>query len=368
MKIAHLTSAHPRGDTRIFVKMCRSLAAAGHEVYLVVADGKGDENSGGVHILDVGKSNGRLRRMTMAVRRVLARAYDLDADVYHLHDPELIPAGLALRRKGMNVIFDAHEDLPQQILSKDYIHRKLRRFISNITIVVEKFTSVRFNFVVAATPVIREKFLSYGANSIDIKNYPVSSEFSGDPTGKLTKALEVCYVGGLMKPRGVREIVEAMSLCRSETRLNLAGAFGNDGLRDSVVGHPGWLRVNELGFLDRAGVKAVLDRSRVGLVTLHPTPAYLDSLPIKMFEYMSSGLPVIASNFPLWQEIIGDSECGVCVDPLNPSEIAAAIDMLIANGDLARKMGENGRRAVGRIYNWAAEERRLLSLYDQLAA
>jgi hypothetical protein len=50
-KIAHLTSAHPRYDTRIFIKMCTSLAMSGYKVSLIVADGQGSERRGIKHYL-----------------------------------------------------------------------------------------------------------------------------------------------------------------------------------------------------------------------------------------------------------------------------------------------------------------------------
>ncbi|PIF03443.1 MAG: glycosyl transferase, partial [Arcobacter sp.] len=89
-KITHLTSAHPRYDTRIFVKMCSSLATQeNYEVSLVVADGNADEIKNNVHIYDVGaKQGGRLSRMTKTVKKVFAKAKELDSDIYHLHDPE----------------------------------------------------------------------------------------------------------------------------------------------------------------------------------------------------------------------------------------------------------------------------------------
>ena len=100
MKVAHLTSAHPRYDTRIFLKQCRSLASAGHEVTLVVADGHGDERRDDVNIADVGKLPGRRNRIFRTTRRVLERARALEADIYHLHDPELMPIGRRLKRQG----------------------------------------------------------------------------------------------------------------------------------------------------------------------------------------------------------------------------------------------------------------------------
>ena len=120
------------------------------------------------------------------------------------------------------------------------------------------------------------------------------------------------------------------------------------------------------GWLDRQGVKTVLNESFAGLVTLHPIVNYLDALPVKMFEYMAAGLPVIASNFALWKQIIEGNQCGLCVDPLNPKAIAEAIDYLVTHPEEAEKMGLNGQRAVQELYNWGNEERKLIQLYESL--
>jgi glycosyltransferase involved in cell wall biosynthesis len=365
MHVAHLTSVHARDDTRIFLKQCRSLAANGYRVSLIVADGKGDERRDGVHILDVGRSAGRLGRMTGAARRVFRRAAELDADICHLHDPELLPFGLLLKRRGAAVVFDAHEDLAKQIMDKPYLHPWSRAAVSAAVGSFERFACARLDAVVTATPAIRRRFQGQGIKAVDINNFPLPGELE-TPTDWRRKAREVCYVGSIAVSRGIREIVRACALSRSGVRLNLGGRFVDRELEAELKRSPGWRSVNELGYLDRGGVREVLGRSIAGLVTLHPTSAYLNSLPVKMFEYMSAGLPVIASDFPLWREIVEGSNCGLLVDPHDPAAIADAIDCLAENPALAEEMGARGRAAVATRYNWAAEEAKLLALYASL--
>jgi glycosyltransferase involved in cell wall biosynthesis len=365
MKITHLTSVHPRFDTRIFHKMCRSLAAAEYQVSLVVADGKADEVRDGVNILDVGASKGRLDRMKNAPARVLAKAISLDADLYHLHDPELLPIGLKLKRMGKRVVFDSHEDVPKQLLGKPYLGPIRLKALASAFSLYERYACAKFDGLMAATPYIRDKFLAINPNTVDINNFPLIGELDATIPWH-AKRKEICYVGGIGSIRGIREAVSAMELVQSGASLNLGGRFVEPALEAQVKMAPGWSHVNELGFLDRAGVRDVLGRSVAGLVTLHPIINYLDSLPVKMFEYMVASIPPIASNFPLWREIIEGNECGLCVDPLDPAAIAKAIDYLVTHPEEARRMGENGRRAVMTQYNWSIEEKKLLNFYTKV--
>jgi glycosyltransferase involved in cell wall biosynthesis len=365
-RVAHLTSAHPRYDTRIFIKQCRTLAAHGYEVTLVVADGNGDETRDGVAIADVGRLQGRLQRIVNTTRRVLDKAVALDADVYHLHDPELIPAGLRLNRRGKTVIFDSHEDVPRQLLGKPYLGPVARRVLSHGFALYQRYACARFDGIIAATPFIRDAFLRFHPRTVDVNNFPMAAEL--DPAeGDGGKLAEVCYVGGIGAIRGIRELVAAGHHLRSAARINLVGRFSEPAVEAQVKADPGWARVNELGFLDRDGVRGVMQRSAAGVVTFLPLPNHLESLPTKMFEYMSSGIPVIASDFPLWRDIVEGNRCGLCVDPRDPRAIASAIDYLVSNPGVAREMGANGRKAVLDRYNWAAEAARLADFYGEIA-
>ena len=362
MRIVHLTSAHPRYDTRIFLKMCRSLAALGHQVTLVVADGQGDEVREGVTILDVGANSGRIDRWTAAPGRVAERARVVPADLYHLHDPELLPIASGLRRGDVKVVFDSHEDFAAALHSKPYIPGPLRPLVSGLYALYERLVCRRLDGVIAATPFIRDKFRRAGVIALDVNNYPMADELASDLRGS-SKAVEVCYVGGIGFIRGIREVVDAMGRTVSGVRLNLGGLFEGGTTRAEVSAMPGWARVDELGMLSRLEVRDVMARSLAGIVTFLPEPNHIASQPNKMFEYMSAGLPVIASNFPLWREIIEGNDCGLCVDPEDPVAIAEAIDHVVRRPDDAARMGANGRKAVLERYNWDVEERKLLDFY-----
>lgn len=334
---------------------------------LIVADGKGDEVRDEVSILDVGVRRGRLRRLTESAVRVLRLGLHQNADIYHLHDPELLPGALWLKARGKCVVFDAHEDLPRQIISKPYLSAPALKVLSFVAGALESFVCRRLDMVVAATPSICEKFVAKGIQAETVNNFPMLGELEADATlwtGR--EGRTVCYLGGISAIRGIHELIAALSLCRSGARLALAGGFAGPGLRDEVVALPGWEAVNELGFVSRADVRGVLATSIAGIVTFLSVPNHTESQPNKMFEYMSAGLPVIASNFPLWREIIEGNECGLCVDPADPAAIAAAIDQLVDDPIAARRWGENGRRAVYDRYNWESEKTRLLKMYEKL--
>jgi glycosyltransferase involved in cell wall biosynthesis len=345
--------------------MCSSLAANGWEVSLVVADGKGDENKNSVYIYDVGSSKDRLNRMFNAPNRVYTKALELNADIYHLHDPELIPIGLKLKKHGKRVIFDSHEDIPRQILSKPYLNKYILCIISKIYRLFEILTCRRLDGIVVANPPTVANFSFINKRTVNINNYPKIDELAPCQDWN-NKNAEVCYVGDISRIRGVVEICEAIALSKTDVRLNLCGHFTDTGFESLVKSTSGWNRVNALGYVDRDTLKKILTQSIAGLVTQYPVPNFLINLPVKLFEYMCAGIPAIVSNSDMLSEIVNGAQCGLLVDPFRPDQIAEAIDYLVTHPDEARRMGENGRKAVVERYNWHIEEQKLLNFYDDL--
>ena len=362
IKVCILTSVHSPFDIRIFHKEAKSLRRAGYEITLVAPHDK-DEIVDGINVLSVPKPSNRIERMTKSIAIIYLKAVKIDADIYHFHDPELIPVGLILKGLRKIVIYDVHEDAPKQNLSKPYLPVTLRKPISSIIAFIENFSARRFSGVAAATPFINRRFLDIGANSVNVSNFPILSEFNPSMNQWEEKEKAVCYVGVIARIRGAFEMVEAIE--KTDCRLILAGNL-EPGIKQKLMRMPGWSQAEPLGYVNRAGVRAVYARSMAGLVLLSPIINYKDALPVKMFEYMSAGIPVIASNFPLWKEIVEGAECGVCVDPQNTNEIAQAIKSIFKNSGEAKRMGENGRRAVEETFNWELEEIKLLRLYSDL--
>lgn len=361
IKVCHFTSVHNVFDDRIYLKECISLADAGFEVYLIAPDTKSYVINK-VNIIGVDNNyNSRLKRILLFTRKIYLAALNVDADIYHFHDAELLYFGNKLKQKGKKVIYDSHEDVPRQLISKPYLNKFLLKIISYVFEKYEKRISAKLDYIITATPFIRDIFLKVNENSVDICNYPILSEFERDVEWSSRKD-ELCYIGGIFKIRGIFEILDTLE----KYKLNLAGLFSPPELEDEIVKHKNWKNVNYYGFVNRDEIVNILSKSKIGLVTLHPTKNYMESQPIKMFEYMLAGIPVIASKFPLWIDIIEKYKCGICVDPLNKDEIAKAINYLMENPEKAEKMGQNGRKAVETAFNWETEEKKLIRIYEEL--
>lgn len=367
--ILHLTTLHPRFDPRIFVKEAQTLAShLPHKVVLMVADGRGNAKEGLVFIHDLGNlSGGRLLRMVRGPWRAFAAVIRIKPAIVHFHDPELIPVGLLLKAIGYKIIYDVHEDVPRQTLSKHYLPWIIRKPVAWLIKLLEWFAANVSNAIVPATPKIADRFPA--VKTVTVQNFPISNELVV-PDGTVYNKRGFCfaYIGGIAMIRGAVEMIRAFDYMNDvvDAKLELAGEFSPSNLEDSIRELPGWALVNYHGQVSRAKVGHIMSKVRAGLVLFHPLPNHIDAQPNKMFEYMSAGLPVIASDFPLWRRIIEGAGCGLLVDPMNPQAIAEAMRWILNHPAEAEAMGECGRRAVEMTYNWDAEASKLLDLYNKL--
>jgi len=377
-KVCILTTVHPPFDTRIFHKQAKTLVKAGYDVTLIVQHNK-NEVVDGVKIIALPKPRNRFTQMLSLTWRAFRLALRQKANIYHFHDPELLSWGALLKlTTKAKIIYDVHENVRKQILNKTWLPSWSRSFLSAAYVLVERICLPFIDEIIIAEDSYIENYQGR-KNAVALRNYPILTYL--EPREDVDKtnrgaghSFKVIYVGGLTRLRGALELVEAMRIVKAdgyeEVRLDLIGPITSLELKrklDTVIcqhdleGH-----VSIPGPILHEQVHEILSQSQVGMAVLHPDPNYVDSLPTKLFEYMAAGIPVIASNFPLWKEIVEGNECGLTVDPLNPEEIAEAIEYLLNHPEEQRKMSENGRRAVLEEYNWKKEGEKLLALYAEL--
>lgn len=366
-KVCHMTSAHGPEDVRIFHKECVSLAKAGYETYLVQRGESYEKN--GVHIVGVGEiPSNRRKRMTEGAKKVYEAALKVEADIYHLHDPELLPYAIKLKHKGKKVVFDSHEKYTEQLKNKPYLPVFITIPLAWCYGVYERFVLKRLDAMVfPCTMGGKNPFENQCKRVGIISNAAILGEFFDFYDPNIPKReRQICYVGGLTEARGITN--DILAACKSRASLALAGEFSPESYRDRLVSMPEFCCVDERGKLDRKAVRVLLAESQVGLCTLRNQGQYLksDTFGIKVYEYMSMALPVLLSHSSYNDRMVNEYNFGICVDPENVDEIAAAIAYLLDNPEEAKRMGENGRRAVKEEFNWSVEEQKLYALYEDI--
>lgn len=345
-RIAHLTSEHTAMDSRILYKECCSLSRAGYQVTLV-APYTGDTEVEGVSIKAIRQPPSRWSRLSVTLAEIWRVAVKLDADLYHLHDPELLPIGMGLRCLGKTVIYDVHDDFPALATITNYppLRGPFRRLPAFVLRHLENIAAPFMSAIVAADETLGLRFAARNKKCCIVHNLPLPAEMAPlTPVPWNRRLRAVAYVGTFTRWRGLFHMVQAMDLLPSQLdgKLLLVGAM-KDHYRKQIAKVPGYHRVQVIGPFDRAGVRDVLSSVRAGLSVAHPIPFVTLTWPIKIFEYMAAGIPVIASNFPLWRELLGQPPAGLFVDPLDPKSIANAIEYVLGKSPEAERMGQLGR-------------------------
>ena len=366
--ICHITNEHPRYDTRIFLKMCKSAASKEFEVTLLCADDLPEEVVDGVHIKPVArKPRKRFERATRTADALFKAALRESADLYQLHDPELIRICSKLKKAGKKVIFDSHEDFPAQIMDKRWIPKLFRPIVAQSYAFYEKMVVKKLDFVIAVTEPTTKRFATYGTPAQTIHNYPLLSEFpttSSQKSFAKSKNQTLCFTGGISITRGMRQMFKLAE--DVDINLHLAGRIFTKEeklFEDLLKTHP---NVSFTGPYSREEMVEIYNNAAIALLLFLPIKNHITSLPNKMFEYMAGGLPIVASDIDHWKPVFQKYNCGFQVDPFDEEAVKNAVQYLIQHPDEARAMGEQGKNAVQQEYNWESEAELLYDIYTKL--
>lgn len=369
-KICVLTTVHQAYDGRIYHKQCKSLKKAGYDVTLLAPKPDKMIKDDGINLIPIEKPKNELKRFLHAFK-VFKLAKETKADLYHFHDPELIPVGVLLRiftRKP--VIFDVHEHYPNAIMSKKYLKPWLKKPIRLAYEIIEKLSLPILSGVIYTTEEIGKRYKSY--TSCKIENYPLTDMFP--PLQKVKGDHHtLLYLGGITRIRGIEELIDGfakVAIERPEAKLLFVGGFESDSfereIKQKVKEHHLEEKVQFKGKVPYEQIEGYLSTASIGIIPYLPVPNHLVCLPNKLFEYMAAGVAVISSDFPHYRKVVESSSSGLLIDPESPQSIAKAMISLLDDATLTDEMGQNGRVAFETKYNWNSEEEKLVAFYRKI--
>lgn len=355
-RAAHLTTVHPPRDNRIFNKEATALAASGVDVTLI-AQQAGSEPVNGVSMVELPVPRGRVQRLGAAQLWAWRALQQVKPELLHVHDPELIPMALLwARTHKAGFVYDAHEDLVGQIDDKRYLNRPAkaaaRLYARSILGLADKLADA----IVVATPVIAAKYSH--KKTVVVRNYPWLKDY---PAVERTPVPgRVVYVGGLTVGRKSEVMLKTVQAVEGASMVMAGPADApTQKLIDAL---PDDGRISYRGRVQPAEIPGLLTTGEVGLVFLEPLPNYRESLPTKLFEYMAAGIPFIASDFPYWRQLLDEYDAGIFVDTSDEKAPAEALRSLLADPQRCREMGQRGRRAIEKVFNFEADVPGLVEL------
>ena len=368
--ICILAPVHPCDDVRVFQKEAVSLAQWKYIVTLY-ARGKSNATINNVQIKVLPSYRKRISRF-LSIPKVFWYALKEKADFYHLHNPDTLPIGFALKLMGKKVIYDTHEDFTQRILSRYWIPSLLRLLLAFLIGIGERIAGLLFDAVIVTQSEVQSRI---GKRTVIIENSSIAHGVLIDKAYLISKSIQkddlfrVVYVGSnISRTRGLMEMVQAMGILNQKitARLWLIGPVVDiNDLREAKQ-DDAWVYVDYLERMSQEQAFARMIKADTGLATILDVADHKNTSANKIYEYQRFSLPFVASNFQKWMNQLESVKSGLLVDPSNPVAIADGLYWIATNREDATKMGERGQKFVFEEYNWEIESKKLLNLYAHL--
>lgn len=376
-KILIVTSLNPWDDIRIYKKEINTLKKKFSLDYIATDDDERKFTVDNVKIICNKRPKG-LKERFKNLLKISKLVQKNDYKIFHIHNPELLllVPFIKITKKKSKVIFDMHEDFEEAIKDREWIPKYLRVFISKLYRFYLNFLGKYFlDYIIVTTPLIKQKFIKF-KNVEVIENFaPLIEEL---PKKNLTpsniqklidnerNSIKVVFTGLINEQRGIINVIEAV-LKLDGVSLFLIGTWPESfyekfkNLKKKDLNNQIYL----LESLNYDQMLAVMQQMDIGILPYLPFGNHLVTRPNKLFEYMATSLPVIASNYPLYKEVI-DKGIGICINPCKIEEIIEAIQKLASSSDLRQAMGVRAFELYKKYYNWDVEEKKLLNIYNNL--
>lgn len=374
MRVCHFSSVHHIWDTRVFYRECVSLATR-HQVTLI-AIGEKSGNINGVKVIAIPKPKSFLKRFTLSAFHVFKEALYADAQLYHIHDAEMIPYGIVLALSGKKVIYDIHENTYHDILLKPWVKPYLKNAAAKAYNLLLKIAKQFFHFiVVVAHPRFLPAFFVKEEACTIVQNFADTRQLM--PYRMLNRELlptnEIFYIGMIRDMYyEVDELLHALYLLKKnglQIKLHLIGYFGakaNQGFAHLSFWEEIKEQVHLYGRLEMADAYEISKQCKIGICLKDQPPEMLVSHERKLFEYMAIGLPSIFTNTHIYQELNTETDIGINVDLTSSEAIASAISLMLSQGFGLNQKALNAVNASDTKYNWHADLEKLFKCYEGL--
>ena len=373
------TSAHDATDSRVVSREAVSIAEAGYDVTYYTPAGESDPD--GVDVVNYADTDGDFSVPSIGTR--LRWAFEIgriligtDYDVYHFHDVELLPVGVALTvATDGAVIYDVHENVADVLEHKDIFPEPIRPALASLASAGELVLSRFVDEIVVASPDIADRFKGYDPTIVT--NYPQRRWAEETDIDEKTDRMEpdeaqFVYCGLLSEDRGIITLIDAVGRIPDayDASLVLGGKYASTEEEERIKRRAAASdRLETVGWLPT--LEDVIDlfrRSDVGMMCFHPDPNKTNAMhrSNKLFQYMAAGLPIVVSDIGGWPDLISEVGCGLATDPEDPDAVAEAMIELLEDPERRAEFAENGHRAALEQFNWDVQRERLVGLYDRL--
>ncbi len=368
IRVVQVTIGHPVDDGRVRAKLARAFVRGGFESHLICPGGTAGEAEDGVHIHPHRITESRFDRV-LRQRSLAKKAASLDPDVIHVHEPIML--GSCTRRKGSaKIVWDVHEDYEAVLATREWIPKPLRKLVWRLWDFRERRLLQHVDLILAATPPVAQRYLPLHPNVVVVPNLTEVEIYDGDHDWAKPHAV---FVGSIFESRGLLEVIEALGRLRREGRivpLTIAGPIESVAfekrLLHAIKVHGVSDSVKYLGAVPRAEAVHLCREATIGVVAHLPESQGEIAWPVKMFEYMACGLPLVYTTLGAMVYLADGQEIGVAVEPFDIDALVDAFRRLTSQPEYAEHCGAIGRKLIESRYHWNTVEPVLLDAYERI--